>query len=611
MYLSRSLAGVIPVQDYASTPAPDLAPMIKALNTCAPLSVSALGPAACAASQGAVEDRTRLCAIAGHPLWHLPTLQSTAEQSGHADALLQAYIEHGEGFIQYLGGAFCFVLLDISDQLLLAGVDRLGQKALYYQQDDHTFTFATDAAALGKDARSAMSAQGLYNYVYFHMVPAPNTLFEGITKLPAAHMLHVRNGRVTTKRYWQPAFREQLDCSEEAAATELRNVLKRSVERATGNEPAVAAFLSGGLDSSTVAGMLAENSQGTAHAYSIGFSAEGYDEMAYARITAKHFGLHLHEYYVTPDDVVSALPDIATSYSEPFGNSSALPAWFCARFAAENGVKRLLAGDGGDELFAGNERYAKQQVFERYLALPHMLRQHALEPLIQLMPDTLPLSSKAKSFVAQANIPLPDRLQHYNFLHQHAAQEIFSDEFLRHVDTAEPVALQRAVYQAVAPASTLNRMLFQDWQFTLADNDLRKVSRMCEKANVDVTYPMLDDALVEFSTTIPGQLKLRGNDLRYFYKKALTGWLPDATIHKEKHGFGLPFGVWMREHKPLQEMAYDNLLKLKNRPYFKADFIDHAIALHRDGHASYYGELVWILMVLELWLGTHEVLTTA
>ena len=149
-------------------------------------------------------------------------------------------------------------------------------------------------------------------------------------------------------------------------------------------------------------------------------------------------------------------------------------------------------------------------------------------------------------------------------------------------------------------------MMYLDWQYTLADNDIRKVSHMCALADIDVAYPMLDDELIDFSCSIPSAQKLKNQNLRDFYKKALTGWLPDQTINKSKQGFGLPFGVWMQQHKPLQEMAYDNLLALKNREYFNPEFINRLIDLHNADHAAYYGELIWILTVLELWMQGHN-----
>jgi len=453
------------------------------------------------------------------------------------------------------------------------------------------------------DDDTSLINQGIYNYVYFHMVPSPETVYRDIQKIPAAHYLDYQNGKAQLVNYWKPVFSESTkQHAFSTLSTQLKAVLRNSVEQCLAGGGNVGAFLSGGLDSSTVAGILAESSAGDGAAYSIGFAADGYDEMAYARITARHFNLKLNEYYVTPQDVVDALPLVATSYDEPFGNSSALPAYFCARMAAENGVTRLLAGDGGDEIFGGNDRYVKQRVFDYYGCIPASLRKGLVEPLVRLLPLALPLMPKANSYIEQAKTPLPDRLQSYNFLHRHAASEIFSDSFLADVNTAAPLELLRTIYQRPEEASPLNRMLYLDWQITLADNDLRKVSQMCALAGVDVAYPMLNDELVEFSCQIPSAWKIKGGSLRHFYKQALTGWLPQETIHKTKQGFGLPFGVWMKTYSPLREMAYDNLLKLKTREFVRPEFIDRAIAMHQSEHAAYYGELVWILTVFELWM---------
>jgi len=452
-----------------------------------------------------------------------------------------------------------------------------------------------------------VSRQGIYNYVYFHMVPCPHSVYPNLHKLQASHYLVFENGECSVQHYWLPRFTETTQGkSFDALCGALKEALKQSVQNTLPQQGKVGAFLSGGLDSSTVTGVLSEVTDREAQAYSIGFSAEGYDEIPFARTTAQHFGIKLNEYYVTPEDVVEALPLIATSYDEPFGNSSALPAYFCARLAERDGVDTLLAGDGGDELFAGNERYDKQSVFEHYSKLPAGLRSGLLEPIVNLLPTSLPLVGKAKSYIAQAQMPLPDRLQSYNFLHRHAANEIFVEEFVEQVDIDIPLQIARDIYHRPSDASDLSRMLYLDWQITLADNDLRKVSHMCALAGVNVTYPMIDDALLEFSNEVPSQWKLKRGDLRHFYKQALTGWLPHETIHKTKQGFGLPFGVWMKTYTPLREMAYDNLLRLKNRGFIKPEFIDRTIEMHQSEHAAYYGELVWIFTVFELWMSGKD-----
>uniref|UniRef100_UPI001C4E7195 asparagine synthase-related protein n=1 Tax=Crenothrix polyspora TaxID=360316 RepID=UPI001C4E7195 len=209
---------------------------------------------------------------------------------------------------------------------------------------------------------------------------------------------------------------------------------------------------------------------------------------------------------------------------------------------------------------------------------------------------------KAKRYVDQANTPLPDRLQDYNFLHRHAVSQIFSDSFVAQIDTAKPLQSLRNAYQRPVDASSLNRMMVMDWKTTLHDNDLVKVNKMCEMAGVDVQYPLLDRDIIDLSCRIPSALKLKGQQLRWFYKQAMRDFLPEQIINKSKHGFGLPFGIWLKDHQPLKQLAYDSISSLKQRGYFRAEFLDHAIQMHQSIHAAYYGELIWVLMMLELWL---------
>ncbi len=546
-------------------------------------------------------------ALSGRPHWQSRELAELARREGDAAALAAAYIEDPEHFTRMVSGAVAFALYDADRSVLLAGIDRIGQCTLYHALNDGQLLLADDAGSLLRfmPEPAQLSAQGIYDYVYFHMVPSPVSVYAGVSKLPAAHLLEYSAGQLRQRRYWQPHFQRKPAQSFDAAASELRRVLRDAVQRAAGTG-VVGSFLSGGLDSSTVTGMLAELSDCKAPAYAIGFDEPGYDEMAYARTAARHFGVPLREYYVTPQDVMAELPTIAHSYDEPFGNSSALPAYFCARRAVEDGIDYLLAGDGGDELFAGNSRYAKQQVFELYGRIPNWARRGLVEPAVSVLPESLAPARKLRSYIAQALIPLPDRLESYNFLNRIAPVDMFSDRFLQLVDTGEPISLQRATYASLDRASELSRMLYLDWQYTLADNDLRKVNRMCAVAGIGVRYPMLDEELVAFSCEIPDKWKLRRGDLRHFYKQALSGWLPEETIRKKKQGFGLPFGRWMQSYRPLSELAGDCIDRLKGRGYFRPEFLDRLLRLHREEHAAFYGELVWVLTVLDLWLENRD-----
>ena len=482
---------------------------------------------------------------------------------------------------------------------------RIGISSVYWAATADRLAIASTPAALPAATGQSLGidAAALYQYVYFHMLPAPGCIYQGVSKLCGGHCLDWSDGAPRIARYWRPRFGVDVPDSESEAATELRELLRAAVSRSLADRPSAGAFLSGGLDSSTVSGYAAELRPGIS-TVSMGFDAAGYDEMEYARIASRRFATTALEYYVTPEDVLQTIPDIAASFPEPFGNSSAAAVFHCARIAREHGLGLLLAGDGGDELFGGNERYAKQLVFERYGAIPAVLRRALLEPAVTAasrITSAFPIG-KARSYIEQANIPLPDRLQHYNFLHRHAPDEIFAPEVLAAVDTRAPLHQLRAEYSTPAADHPVDRMLFMDWKFTLHDNDLVKVNTMCALAGVEVAYPMLDPALVNFSLRLPADWKVRDGELRHFYKRAMRGFLPDEVLDKTKHGFGLPFGVWMRTHEGLRRLAEESLASLATRGYFQADFLRDAIRLHREGHASFYGELVWILTVLELWL---------
>jgi asparagine synthase (glutamine-hydrolysing) len=527
-----------------------------------------------------------------------------------ARAWLDAYRTRPGAWPDLVGVEAAGVIVDLRRAEVHAAVDRMGLQTLFWSRDGDMLRIATRAAdAVPKTrAGSGLDPTALYCYVYFHFVPSPLSVFRGVRKLPRAHALHARGGTVEVARYHLETFREHADADLETLSQELLARLRASVARSTDGEAAAGAFLSGGLDSSTVAGLMAERLRPEiGHAFSIGFDAEGYDEMEYARIAVRHFGLRGHEHYLTPGDVLTAAPQLLRASDEPFGNSSFAAVYQCALLARDAGISRMLAGDGGDELFAGNSRYAKQLLFERYLRLPVALRRGLIEPLLGPLGRALPASvlGKAARYVEQANIALPDRLQTYNYLHRHAPEEVFTSSFLESADASKPVDLWRREYAAPDRGDPVNRMLFLDWSYTLHDNDLVKVNTACRVAGMPVAYPMLDHGLVDLSCRLPGSLKMRGDELRWFYKRATQGLLPPAITAKTKHGFGLPFGVWTRTDQGLRRLSEQALESLAERGIFRREFLGDTLRLHREGHAAYYGELVWLLMALEIWLAAN------
>ena len=547
----------------------------------------------------------------GKPRFEDAELTQIARSRGDLAAWERAYERLGPNAAQSVAGEFALGLARADGEVFLA-VDRFAIRTLCYRLDGDRLRFAERADELLDnpfDAASGIDPQAVFNYFYLHAIPSPWTIFKGIYRVPPGHYVLFKNGQLSVKPYWVPEFREDGKRDFASLRDEFRALLKQATARQyDGGKPGC--FLSGGTDSSTVAGMLGLVSGRPAATYSIGFQADGYDEMAFARIAAQHFKTEHHEYYVTPDDLVRSIADVASSYDQPFGNSSALPAYYCARMAKENGVSRILAGDGGDELFGGNSRYAKQRVFNAYSALPGVLRSGLLEPALGsrlggALAGRIPLVRKAASYVEQASVPMPDRLKMYNLITRLGTADVLTPEFLQLIDQDTPLRLQREVWRCPDKASETNRELAFDWRFTLAESDLPKVCGTTRLAALEVGFPMLDNDLLAFSLRLPTAYKLKGLKLRWFFKEALRGFLPDEILVKKKQGFGLPFGVWLTRHEALRALATESVYGLVERGILRRGFVDTLVNERLYEHPGYYGEMIWISMILEQWLRAH------
>ncbi len=543
----------------------------------------------------------------GRPLWQGKVL-SDRDPDGNLRNLLNRYRQVGTRLLDELEGPFALAILDTSHESALLALDRMGIERLCYAFREGSLVFGDSANAvadfpgIGRQLRQ----QALYDFLFMHMVPAPQTVFEGIYKLPPATALMLDNGKVSVHRYWEPSY----DYAPAGDFSELKVALREGLATAvrdSGLDRATGAFLSGGLDSSSVAGTLARASETPARTFTVGFGDNEYDELKYSRIANEHFGCRAFEYQMSPADIVDAFPRIADAYDEPFGNSSAAPTFFCAKLAADNGVTHLLAGDGGDEVFGGNERYVRQWIFDLYNRLPPWLRRNVVEPATDRVSSESRITPlrKARSYVEQALIPLPERFESWNFMYREGGQHMLDADFAANIDREGPMRLMRKVWDAAPSPNLLEKMLWYDWHFTLADNDLRKVGAMCALAGVRVSYPLLHPAVVDLSTRVPPEMKIKGTELRTFFKKAMADFLPGEIIRKKKHGFGLPFGLWLKTDKALGDLIYSHLSALKRRGIVDADFIDGLIAQHRDGHAAYYGYAIWDLAMLEAWLVRH------
>jgi asparagine synthase (glutamine-hydrolysing) len=548
--------------------------------------------------------------IVGSPRWRNPALAEEQQARGCAAALRSAYCQHGLELFNQLAGTFAFAILDPLKRRALVAIDRMGVHRLYFSHDGERLVFGStaDLVRVHPEVSATIPLQSIYNYLHAYVCRSPSTIYAEQRKLGPAQYLLWENGRARTASYWRMPFEPDRTRSPEAWSKELIEQVRRAVRKSLpyGRADGVGAFLSGGLDSSTVAGMLSEVAVESAETFTIGFDDTSYDEMQYADAASRRFGTRAHRYYLTPDDVVTMAPRIAAHYDEPFGNSSAVPAYFCAALARQAGVACLLAGDGGDEILAGNSRYLDQQAYIRYGRLPAPVRS-ALKFAANYPPilRNTSLWRRAQRYIARAERPLPDRLEAFNYYQINRMIEVFDRDALRELDLDAPWREMRETYEGAASMDPLQRMMHLDLKQALADADLKKVTGMCDLADVDVRFPFLDDELVAFCATIPAELHLRNGRLRAFFKDAFTDFLPPEVINKKKHGFGMPFYEWTRDHPALRELAYDSLRSLSVRHLMRSDFIERVMTEHARPEPTAYDGLVWDLIMLELWLQSH------
>ena len=546
------------------------------------------------------------CVISGAPRFVDAADQAVMQRDGAASAFFQAWRQHGEQVFGRVQGDFAVVAVDAERRQVLLAVDRFAVQTLCHGQLGPVLHFSDRADRVATAVGRSIDPQAIFDYLFFHMIPAPRTIFRAVQRLPMGCGLVLGDGAARPFHHASLAFVEDRRPVFKTEQARFMAILRGSVAREVEGQAKVGAFLSGGTDSSTVAGLLCQATGRAAPTYSIGFEAEGYDEMSYARLAAKHFGCEHHEYYVTPDDLARSIPAVAQFHDQPFGNSSALPSYYCALMAKDDGCSRILAGDGGDELFGGNSRYSTQSFLEHYHALPAGLRS-TVEPHCTEASALrrIPGLRQAMGYVRYAKTPMPDRLQDLNLLMVLGPEQVLTPGMLAAIDPQAPAKHMRDTWAQCQAPSLLNRMLAYDWRYTLADSDLPKVRGATTMAGIEVGYPLLSDELTDFSMGLPPHWKLRPFKLRWFFKEALRGFLPDEIITKKKHGFGLPFGVWVGRHAGLAKMAKVSLERLADRGVVRPEFVHELLGQRLVEQPGYYGEMVWLLLSLEQWLDAH------
>ena len=541
-------------------------------------------------------------------IYNFKELRRELEKKGHVfrtktdtEVIVHLYEEEGEGFVHRLRGMFAIALWDERVKKLLLVRDRLGIKPLHYWTQGGTLAFASEIKSLLEipQVSREISLESVYDYLSFLYVPGASTIYRDIRRLPPAHFLRWQEGRIDIRRYWDMHFDAQQGMNENRWAEELRAVLEESVRLHAVSDVPLGAFLSGGVDSSSVTALLARALGKPIQTYSIGFDDEKFNELPFARLVAQRYGTEHHEEILGPR-IFEQLPEILTGFDEPFADSSALPTYLVSRFA-RGGVTVALSGDGGDELFAGYLWTRKEKWLEQYRILPRFLRA-ALERVF-LTRDYKPLREEG----------VLAGLQRFLFDGSRSPMESFSRRarcfqpwMLDQLFTAEVSAQMRSrniletKWSQTGALSVMDHLLYLDSTVYLPDDLLTKVDRMSMAHSLEVRVPLLDHKLVELAARMPFGLKLKGKTTKYILKKSMRDLLPPEILKQRKHGFSVPLQKWFRGE--LYAEAEKILVKEPTitKKYFRPEAVRNMLEAHRAGRQR-YGSQIYALFALETW----------
>ncbi len=537
-------------------------------------------------------------------IYNYRELRSELQAFGHAfytssdtEVIVHAYEQWGEAAFGRLRGMFGIGLWDRPRRTLLLVRDRAGIKPLHFAERNGRLYFGSEIKSLlaaGVVDRE-IDLEALDHYLSFLYAPRDRSLFKNVRKLPPGHLLRWRDGRTEIAKYWEIAANEPFPGTAEEAAGTLRGLLADAVRSHMVSDVPLGAFLSGGLDSSAVVGLMAEASSHPVQTFSIGFDEPQFDELEHARTVAKHFGTEHHEFVVRPDGL-SILDRLIGHFDEPFADSSAIPTWYVSEVARRH-VTVVLSGDGGDELFGGYDRYLphpRVTQFDR-LSIPAGRRlAGAVWPL-------LPHGVRGKNFLRHVSRDHNGRyLDSVAFFQADEKHALYSEGVRGALEGWDAEASLGAQFTRFAALPQHSRMMRFDFETYLPEDVLTKVDRMSMAHSIESRVPLLDNRVIDFAATLPAHLKIANGRRKHVLKEAVRSLLPPGIIDRKKQGFGVPLGVWFRGG--LTDVFSDVLksARTRQRGYFEPAFVDRLVDEHLAGRRDHTLRL-WQLMVFELW----------
>jgi len=552
------------------------------------------------------EDRTAWIVFNGE-IYNFRELRADLERRGHrfytasdTETIVHAYDEWGASAIRHLRGMFGLAIWDARERALLLARDRIGIKPLYYAESDGRLCFGSELKALLQAGVSReIDLDALDHYLSFLYTPPDGSIFRGVRKLPPGHLLTWQDGRIHIAPYWSQSGEETFKGTEDEAVDQLRDVLADAVRSHLISDVPLGAFLSGGVDSSLVVGLMAEASSARVKTFSIGFDEPAFDELEHARRVARYFGTDHHELVVRPD-AVTILDRLITHFDEPFADTSAIPTWYVSEMARRH-VTVVLSGDGGDELFGGYDRYLPHPrvvTFDRYSP-------RALRGVAALASAGLPHGMRGKNFLR--HVGRDERGRYLDAIRFFGADEksaLLTSDIVGQLASADPEARLAARFDSYRELPWPSQMMRFDGETYLPEDILTKVDRMSMAHSIESRVPLLDNHVIDFAASLPAHFKIRDGRRKHVLKRVAAGVLPADILNRPKQGFGVPMSVWFRGG--LRELFTDTLLSPRaiQRGYFQPAFIRRLIDEHVSGKRNHDFRL-WQLVVFERWLDLY------
>jgi len=552
------------------------------------------------------EDKT-ICVVYNGEIYNFLELRAELESRGHrfcthgdTEVIVHLYEEMGRDCVQKLRGMFAFAIYDTRHRGLLLARDRLGIKPLHYAMADGRLLFGSEIKSILAVAPelAAIDQRALWRYMYFGYIPDPATAFQPIYKLPPGHVLEFERGNISIHKYWDlPDYSTHRSLTEEECIEELERRLAEAVRIQLIADVPLGALLSGGTDSSTVVALMARASSRPVKTFSIGFQHADFNEAPYARLVAERFGTEHHELILEPN-VVETVEALTGSLEEPFGDSSMLPTYYISRLARQH-VTVALSGDGGDEAFAGYERYQVHLQRRHFNWMPESAGGFYRKQLHPRFPSSTPGRNLAYSI----SLPWAERyLEGISLQPFDREMRLLSDDFrATALGDADPMSVLRRYLDEAPARDRLSRVLYLDTKTYLPGDILTKVDRMSMLNSLEVRVPILDHLFLEWVTGLPPQWKMRGKRQKYIFSKlAKRVGVPKEVLDRRKQGFTLPLGHWMRNE--LNELITSVLLdsSTAQRGYFNPQGVRRMLDEHSRGRRDHSAR-IWRFLMFELW----------